>query len=88
MHIEDLTGKVISITIQDDNINHDFIDPKFETIHGRVFVTGTIPKGHTESGWTDSCPGGIAWDRVTDYIIFDSVESYQYATKKSSEIDE
>ncbi len=82
-----LKDKVISITIKDDGINHDLIDPKLTEIHGRIFITGTVPKGHADSCWTDNCDGGVAWDRVTDYVIFDSVESYQYAIKKSHEND-
>ncbi len=87
MDIPNLKDKVISITIKDDSINHDFIDPKFTEIHGRIFITGTVPKGHADSCQTDNCEGSVAQDRVTDYVIFDSVESYQYAIKKSHEND-
>ena len=88
MHVENLHGKVISITIKDDSVSHDFINPEFKELQGRTFVTGITPKGQTDSGWTDNCPAGVAWDRVTDYVIFDSIESYIYAVKKSEIYEE
>lgn len=87
--LDNLKGKVISVTIIDDDINHDFIDPELVDVFGKMFITGTTPKGHAiDSGWTDNCPGGVALDRVTNYVIFDSVESYEYSIKRSHQLDD
>lgn len=81
----DFSGKCISITIMDDDRNHDLFDPKFELQGGRLFIIGTTPKGATVSDWVEGVTGAVAWDRVTDYFLFDDLESYYAATKKSEE---
>ena len=81
----DFSGKVLSITIKDDTINRDLINPHFENQAGRIFIIGTVPKGATESDWVEGCQSAVAWDRITDYVIFDSLEAYDKAIKTSED---
>jgi len=81
----DFNGKVISITIKDDTINRDLIDPHFENQAGRIFIVGTVPKEATESGWVEGCSCSIAWDRITDYFVFENLEAYLKAVGISKE---
>ena len=81
----DFSGKYISITIKDDEISHDLFDPKFENQAGRIFITGITPHGATESNWVSGIKSAVAWDRVTDYFLFDDIESYNKAVKISEE---
>ena len=81
----DFKGKVLSITIEDDTSNHDLINPYFENQAGRVFIIGRVPKGATESDWVKGCQCSIAWDRIIEYFIFDSLETYSKAIKISED---
>ena len=80
----DLRGKVVSITIEDDDTNHDLVDPRFELQAGRMFIVGSTPKGATESDWTVGALCSVAWDKVTDYFLFESLEHYERAIKISA----
>ena len=79
----DFENKVLSISSSEDNFNHDLIEPHFEEIAGRIFLTGKVPKESTDSGWTANKIGAIAWDLVTDFVIFDSLDDYRTATEIS-----
>ncbi len=83
--LPDFSGKCISITIKDDSLSHDLNNPHFELQGGRLFVVGTVPEGATKSNWVVNCQSGVAWDRVTDYFIFENLESYKKAIKISAE---
>jgi len=80
-------GKCLSILLRDDSYHHDLIDPCFEYQGDRLFLIGTIPKGATNSNWTKGQKGAVAWDRVYEYIVFDSFDEYKKATNKSEKYD-
>jgi len=86
--VPDLSGKVVSINMVDDDCNTDLVDPRFEIQAGRMFIVGTTPDGASHSNWAAGCTCAVAWDRVTDYLVFDSVEHYTSATRKSAEGDQ
>lgn len=71
------------MTIMDDSNSHDLFDPRFEYQGGRLFIVGTVPQDATESNWVLGCQGAVAWDRVTDYYIFDSAEAFTKAINVS-----
>ena len=83
MEYPDFQNKVVSTSSSEDTFNHDLIDPHFEEIAGRIFLIGIIPRESTASGWNANKVGAIAWDCVTDYVIFDSYEDYKTATEIS-----
>jgi hypothetical protein len=84
-NLPDLSGKCVSITIMDDDTSHDLNDPHFEIQGGRLFIAGTVPDGATSSNWVVNCQSVIAWDRVTDYFIFENLESYIKAIEISAD---
>ncbi len=83
--IPDFSGKCISITTVDgdDSSNVDIYNPVFEDQVGRIFLKGVSPKGSTESGWVEGCEVAIAWDRVSDYFIFESQDQFEKAAEVS-----
>ncbi len=49
----------------------------FKNYGGKLFVVGRVPEIDAENGdWIANLQGGIAWDAVTSYLIFDSRENY------------
>lgn len=83
--VPDLAGKVVSISTMDDDNSHDLADPRFEMQGGRLFVVGSTPEGASDSSWNTGAACAVAWDRVTDYFVFDSLERYSAAIKISTQ---
>ena len=77
------SGKCISMMLIDESHSHDLNNPHFEYQGGRLFIIGTIPEIATDSGWSANKTGGVAWDRVRDYVLFENIDSYTQAVKKS-----
>ena len=86
-NLPDFSGKCLSISSRDDKYNHDLLDPFLEYQGDKLFIIGTIPKGATSSNWTKNKIGAVAWDSVTEYIVFDSFEDYKKATSISEKHD-
>ncbi len=80
--LPDFSGKCLSIKIEGSSYMHDLFDPQFEVQGGRLFLTGHIPEGASESNWADGSTAAIVWKNVSDYIVFDDLESYVRAIKK------
>lgn len=83
-----LEGKVVSIRIEGSDFSHDLVDPAFVEKSGRTFVVGRVPSGASVTGWSDGAVSGIAWDKVLSYVLFDSLEEYFEAVKKSDDYEE
>jgi len=83
----DFSGKVISVKLEDDEINYDFYDSHFEMQGDRLFLIGTIPHDSTRSNWSENCMGAIAWECVTAYVVLDSLDAWHKAVKKSQQIE-
>lgn len=80
----DFTGKCISITtIGDGDSSIDIYNPVFENQLGRIFLKGISPKDSTESGWAEGCEVAVAWERVSDYFVFDSENHFEKAAEVS-----
>ena len=49
----------------------------FTEYGGRLFLTGRTPAIEDKSlAWVSNLQGGVAWDDVTHYLIFDSRDDY------------
>jgi hypothetical protein len=81
-------GKCVSLTTMEDRISHDLLNPYFEVQGGRLFIIGVVPMGATRSNWVAGCQSAIAWDRVTDYFVFENLYDYTKAIKKSEEYED
>ncbi len=82
----DFTNKTVSFSTEDSTLAVN--SPRFEIQGGRLFVVGTIPKGAATCDWAENRPCAVAWDAVTDYIVFDSVEQYIELLAKSESKEE
>lgn len=78
------SGKVLSVTCFDDISSCDLFSPCVEMQGKRLFVVGTVPSWTSSSNWAAGSQSAIAWDRVNDYIVFDTLEKYGVATAISS----
>ena len=85
--VPDFSGKVLSFTLIDDEDDRDLVDPRFVMQAGRLFLVGVVPASATGSDWSAGATGAVAWDRVTSYLAFDSIEQYQAALSVSREYD-
>jgi hypothetical protein len=56
---------------------------RLETVSGRGFVTGFIPKDDPDS-WVRGLPAGVAWEFVGYYLIFDSYDEYKKRLNESA----
>lgn len=83
MNIDELgfAGKVVSFGSVDDTLAIKNI--KFSLQNERLFVVGEVPKGATNNDWAVGRPCAVAWDSVTDYMIFDSEQQYAESIAKS-----
>lgn len=86
-NLPDFADKCLSIKIRDSDYSHDLNDPSFEYQGGRLFLKGVVPEGATDSGWSNNQIGYVAWDQVLNYLVFDSLESYQSAIKVSDDFE-
>ncbi len=87
-HSQDFNGAVISLRIEGDEYSHDLVAPQLVDMGGRMFVVGEVPAGATVSGWTDGTVSGVAWDKVINYVVFESVKSYYAAISESDKYEE
>lgn len=84
MKLDDLgfSGKVVSFGSANDTLA--IKDICFENQNGRLFVVGVVPKGATSNDWAVGRPCAIAWEAVTDYMIFDSEDQYARLIEEST----
>ncbi len=74
--LPDFTKKVVSVSIAGEDDGRCLEHPRWETQGGRLFLVGTVPRGGSRSNWCGGIPSAVAWDAVTDYLVFDSAEHY------------
>lgn len=81
LDIEIFAGKTVSFGTVDDNLAVKEIE--FREMLGRVYVVGRVPKATTNNDWAEGKECAVAWDSVTDYIIFDSEDDYARSIENS-----
>ena len=78
----DFANKIVAFsTVTDSTLAIE--NPTFESQFERLFVVGHIPKGATTNDWAAGRPCAIAWESITDYIVFDTNEQYLELLEKS-----
>jgi hypothetical protein len=78
----DFNGKLVSLSINGDNYSYTMEQAHFESLGGRAFLVGIVPHGGSKSNWSKGAQCAVAWDSVTHYLVFDSVEHYRTALAK------
>lgn len=74
-------GKTVSFGTVDDNLAVK--DIEFKEILGRVFIVGKVPKATTTNDWAEGKVCAVAWDSVSDYIVFESEDDYVNSIENS-----
>jgi hypothetical protein len=74
--LPNVTNKVVSVSIAGDDDGRCLEHPRWETQGGRLFLLGTVPHGASTNDWCAGLPSAVAWDQVTDYLVFESPERY------------
>jgi len=69
-------GKTVSLALIGAESARIIVDPHFETLGGRLFLIGEIPKGASRHDWMEGLEGAVAWDRVEEFVVFDSFDDY------------
>ena len=80
--LPDFKDKVVQASIVGDNHAYAMGSPHFEMQGGRLFLVGVVPPGGTSSNWSAGAVVAVDWDRVTDYLVFDSAEVYLKGREK------
>jgi len=75
--LPDFTGKTVQASLVGDNHSFALDSPRFEMQGDRLFLIGVVPRGGTSSNWSEGAMCAIAWDKVTDYLVFESLKHYQ-----------
>ena len=79
--LPDFSGKVVSLSFAAADDTNAIEHPHWETQGGRLFLVGTIPQGGSTRDWCEVIVCAIAWDEVSDYLVFDSADEYRRRLK-------
>jgi hypothetical protein len=78
--LPDFTGRVVVfyVTGPPAGMSNGIImeHAEFRRWGGKLFVVGRTPE-KTDSMWASRLQGGVAWDSVAHYLLFDSREDYE-----------
>ncbi len=74
--LPDFSKKLIAVTMAGDKDGRGIDKPRWEMQGGRLFLVGTVARGSSTSDWCAGLVIAIAWDQVTDYLVFDSAAHY------------
>jgi len=77
MRFPDFSNKFVSLSIAGDDHCYTMESPSFESQGGRIFLVGIVPRGGSKGNWSEGAGCAIAWDCVTDYLVFDSAKQYR-----------
>jgi hypothetical protein len=80
--LPDFTNKVVQASLVGDDHGYSMAGAHFEMQGDRLFLVGVVPRGGTASNWSEGAVVAVAWDRVTDYMVFESAEVYQQGREK------
>lgn len=75
--LPDFSGKLVSVSFSGADDSCSLANPHWETQGDRLFLVGTVPPGGSTRDWCKGIVSAVAWDQVSDYIVFDSIEDYQ-----------
>lgn len=78
--LPDFSKKLVSFSLVGDECRA--IDrPRWVMQAGRLFLVGTVPRGGSSRDWCEGIVSAVAWDQVTDYLVFDSADHYRKRLK-------
>jgi len=68
--------KLLTIHVANGSHNYHVYSPVFKLFGDRWFLVGNTPKGISTGDWDQDIEVAIAWDQISAYRVFDSVEQY------------
>ncbi len=78
--LPDFSGKVVVLYLSNDTdpqqSGSTMLDGKFQRQGEKLFLCGMIPEGVTDSDWAAGVQMAVAWDRVVEYLVFESMDDY------------
>jgi hypothetical protein len=75
-HLPDFSKKVVSVTPAGDDCARVLVHPRWEMQAGRLFLIGAVVAGSPENEWCEGLENAVAWESITDYMVFDSPKDY------------
>jgi hypothetical protein len=76
-NLPDFAGKVVYVSfVGEERYNDTVASPHWEEHNGKLFLVGTVPPRGSDRDWCVGVTTGIAWEHITDYLVFDSVKDY------------
>lgn len=72
----DLSGKCLLLYLANDPPNYHCVtmeNAHFEEQGGRAFIVGREVAGKDRGGWGDGAMANIAWERIEQYYVFESL---------------
>ncbi len=86
--LPDFEDKILSVLCVGESTGQLISNPRFELQVGRVFLVGVVPEDDSRGNWMAGLQMSIAWDRVQDYVVFDSIDDYlDRLIEKEDEMD-
>ena len=85
--LPDFTKKVVVLSWMTTDGSRSLAYPRWERQGGRLFLVGAVPAGGSRNDWLKGGEAAVAWEMVSDYLVFDSLADYQkrrstYASRK------
>ena len=75
--LPDFKNKLVYIHLAgEERFNLTVLNPHWEIQGDELFLVGTIPDGGSAKNWLLGKTSGVAWKKITDYTIFDSLAEY------------
>jgi len=75
--LPDFSKKLVSVSLVGDKDGRALDRPRWVTQGGRLFLVGTVPRRGSTRDWCEGLASAVAWDQVTDYLVFDSADHYR-----------
>lgn len=74
--LPDFTKKIVVMSFPTTDGSRTLAHPRWEMQGGRLFLIGAVPVGGSRSDWLKGGVAAVAWDMVSDYLVFDSIADY------------
>jgi hypothetical protein len=74
--LPDFSNKAVSVVLIGEDVSRLIVNPRFEMQAGRLFLIGKSPSGASKRDWIAGLDEALAWDRVQEYVIFESTKDY------------
>ncbi len=75
--LPDFSKKLVSVSLAGEEDSRAIECPRWEIQGGRLFLVGTVPRRGSTRDWCEGIVSAVAWDQVTDYLVFDSAAHYR-----------